>query len=89
MKIWPNSPVHMPKYDGILPFASASPNSNASPIAINSVSSTNSTNLKIMDPNSLVNTPAMVTDTDEFVSISSIIISFFLFFFIVILFHIL
>ncbi|KAM7344722.1 transcription factor CP2 like gemini [Cochliomyia hominivorax] len=71
MKIWPNSPVHMPKYDGIIPFNGASPNANnASPIAINSVSSTNSTNLKIMDPNSLVTTPAMVTDIDEYNSIT-------------------
>lgn len=69
MKIWPNSPVHMPKYDGILPFTGASPNPNASPIAINSVSSTNSTNLKIMDPNNLVNNATMVTDIEEYVSI--------------------
>ncbi|XP_065370405.1 transcription factor CP2 isoform X2 [Calliphora vicina] len=70
MKVWPNSPVHMPKYDGIIPFTSASPNANASPIAINSVSSTNSTNLKIMDPNNMVNTPTMLTDIDEYNSIT-------------------
>ncbi|XP_013113639.2 uncharacterized protein LOC106091612 isoform X1 [Stomoxys calcitrans] len=69
MKIWPNSPVHIPKYDGILSYASASPNANASPIAINSVSSTNSPNLKIMDAN-MVAAPVMATDTDDYNSIN-------------------
>ncbi|XP_075168076.1 transcription factor CP2 like gemini isoform X2 [Haematobia irritans] len=71
MKIWPNSPVHIPKYDGILSYASASPNANAaSPIAINSVSSTNSPNLKIMDTNMVTAPAAMATDTDDYNSIT-------------------
>ncbi|XP_061396363.1 upstream-binding protein 1-like [Musca vetustissima] len=72
MKIWPNSPVHIPKYDGMLPYASASPNASASPIAINSVSSTNSPNLKIMDTNMVVAPPpsVMATDIDEYNSIT-------------------
>lgn len=69
MKIWPNSPVHIPKYDGMLPYANASPNGSASPIAINSVSSTNSPNLKIMDTTSIVSAPVMGSEIDEFVSI--------------------
>lgn len=69
MKIWPNSPVHIPKYDGMLPYTNASPNGSASPIAINSVSSTNSPNLKIMDTTSIVSAPVMGSEIDEFVSI--------------------
>ncbi|CAD7077968.1 unnamed protein product [Hermetia illucens] len=45
--LMPNSPVHMPKYDGVLPFS----NTNSSPIAINSVTSTNTNNFKLMDQN--------------------------------------
>ncbi|XP_055847759.1 putative uncharacterized protein DDB_G0286901 isoform X2 [Episyrphus balteatus] len=51
MKLWPNSPVHIPKYDGIIPYANVSPTANSSPIAINSVTSTNTNNLKLMDAN--------------------------------------
>uniref|UniRef100_T1PE76 SAM domain-containing protein n=1 Tax=Musca domestica TaxID=7370 RepID=T1PE76_MUSDO len=71
MKIWPNSPVHIPKYDGMLPYANASPNASASPIAINSVSSTNSPSLKIMDTN-MVTAPSAVmgNDIDEYNSIT-------------------
>lgn len=66
MKIWPNSPVHIPKYDGILPYTGASPNSNTnSPIAINSVSSTNSSNLKLMDTNMVVGQP-MISDMEDY-----------------------
>ncbi|XP_067629478.1 uncharacterized protein gem isoform X2 [Eurosta solidaginis] len=67
MKIWPNSPAHIPKYDGILPYAGGSPNTNSSPIAINSVTSTNSPTLKIMDAN-MVSPPQSATpDMDEYV----------------------
>ncbi|KAL9916366.1 upstream-binding protein 1 isoform X3 [Glossina fuscipes] len=66
MKIWPNSPVHMPKYDGILPYTGASPNpNNNSPIAINSVSSTNSSNLKLMDTNMVISQP-MIADMEDY-----------------------
>lgn len=44
--LMPNSPVHMPKYDGIIPFAN-----NNSPIAINSVTSTNNNSFKLMEQN--------------------------------------
>ncbi|XP_073812085.1 transcription factor CP2 like gemini isoform X2 [Musca autumnalis] len=70
MKMWPNSPVHIPKYDGMLPYAGTSPNANAGPIAINSVSSTNSPSLKIMDTNMVAAPTAMATDIDEYNSIT-------------------
>ncbi|XP_055373957.1 transcription factor CP2 isoform X2 [Condylostylus longicornis] len=65
MKIWPNSPVHMPKYEGILPFPAGT--GASSPIAINNVTSTNPTNnLKLMEQNIMVS-PQHV-DMDEFIT---------------------
>lgn len=56
----------MPKYDGILPYTGASPNpNNNSPIAINSVSSTNSSNMKLMDTNMVVSQP-MIADMEDY-----------------------
>ncbi|BFG03996.1 hybrid signal transduction histidine kinase A [Drosophila madeirensis] len=69
MKLWPNSPVHIPKYDGMLPFASsaASPaTSGSSPIAINSVTSTNSPNLKLMDATNMVSPQHVPAEMDDF-----------------------
>jgi len=65
VKIWSNSPVHIPKYDGILSYANASPNRNSSPIAINSVTSTNSPTLKLMDAN-MVSPQQVATDMDDY-----------------------
>ncbi|KAH8272898.1 hypothetical protein KR018_008412 [Drosophila ironensis] len=70
MKLWPNSPVHIPKYDGMLPFAAnaASPaTSSSSPIAINSVTSTNSPTLKLMDATNMVSPQHVPADMDDFV----------------------
>lgn len=66
MKVWPNSPVHIPKYDGILPYTSTSPASNSSPIAINSVTSSNSPTLKLMDTN-MVSPQQVPSDMDDYV----------------------
>ncbi|KAH8356703.1 hypothetical protein KR200_004703 [Drosophila serrata] len=69
MKLWPNSPVHIPKYDGILPFApsAASPaTSSSSPIAINSVTSTNSPTLKLMDTTNMVSPQHIPADMDDY-----------------------
>ncbi|XP_017037156.1 uncharacterized protein gem isoform X1 [Drosophila kikkawai] len=69
MKLWPNSPVHIPKYDGILPFApsAASPaTSSSSPIAINSVTSTNSPTLKLMDATNMVSPQHVPADMDDY-----------------------
>ncbi|XP_030388317.1 upstream-binding protein 1 [Scaptodrosophila lebanonensis] len=66
MKIWPNSPVHIPKYDGMLPFASASPANSSSPIAINSVTSTNSPTLKLMDATNMVSPQHVPADIDDY-----------------------
>ncbi|XP_060660619.1 putative uncharacterized protein DDB_G0277255 [Drosophila nasuta] len=67
MKLWPNSPVHIPKYDGMLPFASsASPATSSSPIAINSVTSTNSPTLKLMDATNMVSPQHMPADMDDY-----------------------
>ncbi|KPU75956.1 uncharacterized protein Dana_GF12780, isoform B [Drosophila ananassae] len=67
MKLWPNSPVHIPKYDGMLPFAAsaASPATSSSPIAINSVTSTNSPTLKLMDTTNMVSPQHVPADIDE------------------------
>lgn len=68
MKLWPNSPVHIPKYDGMLPFASsASPAASSSPIAINSVTSTNSPTLKLMDATNMVSPQHVPADMDDYV----------------------
>lgn len=70
MKLWPNSPVHIPKYDGMLPFASsASPATSSSPIAINSVTSTNSPTLKLMDATNMVSPQHVPADMDDYVCI--------------------
>ncbi|KAL7737667.1 hypothetical protein ACLKA6_006071 [Drosophila palustris] len=67
MKLWPNSPVHIPKYDGMLPFtSSASPGTSSSPIAINSVTSTNSPTLKLMDATNMVSPPHVPADMDDY-----------------------
>ncbi|XP_051860854.1 upstream-binding protein 1 isoform X2 [Drosophila albomicans] len=67
MKLWPNSPVHIPKYDGMLPFASsASPATSSSPIAINSVTSTNSPTLKLMDATNMVSPQHVPADMDDY-----------------------
>ncbi|EDW02030.1 GH21767 [Drosophila grimshawi] len=67
MKLWPNSPVHVPKYDGMLPFASsASPAASSSPIAINSVTSTNSPTLKLMDATNMVSPPHVPADMEDY-----------------------
>ncbi|XP_034479224.1 upstream-binding protein 1 isoform X2 [Drosophila innubila] len=67
MKLWPNSPVHIPKYDGMLPFtSSASPGTSSSPIAINSVTSTNSPTLKLMDTTNMVSPPHVPADMDDY-----------------------
>ncbi|XP_034122289.1 hybrid signal transduction histidine kinase A isoform X5 [Drosophila guanche] len=69
MKLWPNSPSHIPKYDGMLPFASsaASPaTSGSSPIAINSVTSTNSPNFKLMDATNMVSPQHVPAEMDDF-----------------------
>ncbi|KAH8367126.1 hypothetical protein KR084_001811 [Drosophila pseudotakahashii] len=68
MKLWPNSPVHIPKYDGMLPFApsAASPATSSSPIAINSVTSTNSPTLKLMDATNMVSPQHVPADMDDF-----------------------
>ncbi|KAH8237214.1 hypothetical protein KR038_007176 [Drosophila bunnanda] len=69
MKLWPNSPVHIPKYDGVLPFApsAASPaTSSSSPIAINSVTSTNSPTLKLMDTTNMVSPQHVPADMDDY-----------------------
>ncbi|XP_068147743.1 putative uncharacterized protein DDB_G0282129 isoform X1 [Drosophila tropicalis] len=68
MKLWPNSPVHIPKYDGMLPFTSnASPGtSSSSPIAINSVTSTNSPTLKLMDATNMVSPQHVPADIDDY-----------------------
>ncbi|XP_032586564.1 upstream-binding protein 1 isoform X1 [Drosophila mojavensis] len=67
MKLWPNSPVHIPKYDGMLPFASsASPAASSSPIAINSVTSTNSPTLKLMDATNMVSPQHVPADMDDY-----------------------
>ncbi|XP_017087287.2 upstream-binding protein 1 isoform X1 [Drosophila bipectinata] len=67
MKLWPNSPVHIPKYDGMLPFAAsaASPATSSSPIAINSVTSTNSPTLKLMDTTNMVSPQHVPADIDD------------------------
>ncbi|EDV58148.1 upstream-binding protein 1 isoform X1 [Drosophila erecta] len=67
MKLWPNSPVHIPKYDGMLPFApsAASPATSSSPIAINSVTSTNSPTLKLMDATNMVSPQHVPADMDD------------------------
>lgn len=59
-----NSPIHMPKYEGILFNSTVN---GANPIAINSVSSSN-TNVKIMDQNILSPpTPQQpIVENDEF-----------------------
>lgn len=68
MKLWPNSPVHIPKYDGMLPFtSSASPGTSSSPIAINSVTSTNSPTLKLMDATNMVSPPHVPAEMDDYV----------------------
>ncbi|XP_017000223.2 upstream-binding protein 1 isoform X3 [Drosophila takahashii] len=68
MKLWPNSPVHIPKYDGMLPFApsAASPATSSSPIAINSVTSTNSPTLKLMDATNMVSPQHVPADIDDY-----------------------
>ncbi|XP_016971478.1 upstream-binding protein 1 isoform X2 [Drosophila rhopaloa] len=68
MKLWPNSPVHIPKYDGMLPFApsAASPATSSSPIAINSVTSTNSPTLKLMDATNMVSPQHVPADMDDY-----------------------
>ncbi|XP_017128821.1 upstream-binding protein 1 isoform X1 [Drosophila elegans] len=68
MKLWPNSPVHIPKYDGMLPFApsAASPATSSSPIAINSVTSTNSPTLKLMEATSMVSPQHVPADMDDY-----------------------
>ncbi|XP_017054167.1 upstream-binding protein 1 isoform X1 [Drosophila ficusphila] len=68
MKLWPNSPVHIPKYDGMLPFAAsaASPATSSSPIAINSVTSTNSPTLKLMDTTNMVSPQHVPADMDDY-----------------------
>ncbi|KRF80151.1 probable basic-leucine zipper transcription factor F isoform X2 [Drosophila virilis] len=67
MKLWPNSPVHIPKYDGMLPFtSSASPAASSSPIAINSVTSTNSPTLKLMDATNMVSPQHVPADMDDY-----------------------
>ncbi|KAH8299788.1 hypothetical protein KR044_005947 [Drosophila immigrans] len=67
MKLWPNSPVHIPKYDGMLPFtSSASPATSSSPIAINSVTSTNSPTLKLMDATNMVSPQHVPADMDDY-----------------------
>lgn len=67
MKIWPNSPVHIPKYDGILPYTGGSPVTNSSPIAINSVTSTNSPTLKLMDANMVSPQQSATPDMDDYI----------------------
>ncbi|XP_037942298.1 upstream-binding protein 1-like isoform X2 [Teleopsis dalmanni] len=63
MKIWPNSPVHIPKYDGILPFTSSSPaTANSSPIQ---VTSTNSPSLKLMEAN-MVSPQQVTSEVEEY-----------------------
>lgn len=69
MKIWPNSPVHLPKYDGILPYTGGSAVTNSSPIAINSVTSTNSPTLKLMEANMVSPQQSVTPDMDDYVSI--------------------
>ncbi|KAL5288698.1 gem family protein [Megaselia abdita] len=64
-KLWPNSPVHITKYDGL--FQTVPTTSNSSPIAINCVTSTNTSNLKIMDCNMV--SPQQI-EIDECVSLS-------------------
>ncbi|XP_037717799.1 upstream-binding protein 1 isoform X2 [Drosophila subpulchrella] len=68
MKLWPNSPVHIPKYDGMLPFAPSAPSpaTSSSPIAINSVTSTNSPTLKLMDATNMVSPQHVPADMDDF-----------------------
>uniref|UniRef100_A0A0K8VTH7 Upstream-binding protein 1 n=2 Tax=Bactrocera latifrons TaxID=174628 RepID=A0A0K8VTH7_BACLA len=66
MKIWPNSPVHIPKYDGILPYTGGSPVTNSSPIAINSVTSTNSPTLKLMEANMVSPQQSATPDMDDY-----------------------
>ncbi|KAH8400763.1 hypothetical protein KR009_000775 [Drosophila setifemur] len=68
MKLWPNSPVHIPKYDGMLPFAASasSPATSSSPIAINSVTSTNSPTLKLMDTTNMVSPHHVPADMDDY-----------------------
>ncbi|XP_012157720.1 transcription factor CP2-like protein 1 isoform X2 [Ceratitis capitata] len=66
MKIWPNSPVHIPKYDGILPYTGGSPVANSSPIAINSVTSTNSPTLKLMDANMVSPKQTVASDMEDY-----------------------
>ncbi|XP_039954100.1 putative uncharacterized protein DDB_G0282133 [Bactrocera tryoni] len=66
MKIWPNSPVHIPKYDGILPYTGGSPVTNSSPIAINSVTSTNSPTLKLMEANMVSPQQSVTPDVDDY-----------------------
>ncbi|XP_055689943.1 transcription factor CP2-like protein 1 isoform X2 [Lutzomyia longipalpis] len=59
--IVPNSPVHVPKYDGVM---QQFPNTNSNPIAINNVSSTNSAMCKIIDQS--IMSPAQM-DSDEMI----------------------
>ncbi|XP_036231832.1 upstream-binding protein 1 isoform X5 [Bactrocera oleae] len=66
MKIWPNSPVHLPKYDGILPYTGGSAVTNSSPIAINSVTSTNSPTLKLMEANMVSPQQSVTPDMDDY-----------------------
>ncbi|XP_017066532.2 homeobox protein 5 isoform X1 [Drosophila eugracilis] len=68
MKLWPNSPVHIPKYDGMLPFApsATSPATSSSPIAINSVTSTNSPTLKLMDATNMVSPQHVPAEMDDY-----------------------
>ncbi|XP_036330282.1 uncharacterized protein DDB_G0283357 isoform X2 [Rhagoletis pomonella] len=66
LKIWPNSPVHIPKYDGILPYTGGSPVTNTNPIAINSVTSTNSPTLKLMDGNMVSPQQSTTPDMDDY-----------------------
>ncbi|XP_059609343.1 transcription factor CP2 [Phlebotomus argentipes] len=61
--IVPNSPVHVPKYDGVMQ-QFASTNNSSNPIAINNVSSTNSAMCKIIDQS--IMSPGQM-DSDEMI----------------------
>jgi len=72
LKNWPNSPVHIPKYDGLLSYPNVPQLAAAaavSPNTLNNVSSTNSPTFKLME-NSMVSPQHTANnDLEDYVSI--------------------